>query len=54
MTEFEFREFAGEIFEQQLRYENSTNYYILYTVKFALTRRKQSYKFYYKFMAQNS
>ena len=45
MTEFEYRELAGKIFEQHLRHQNSTDYYVLYTVRFALSRRTQWYNF---------
>ena len=54
VAEFEYRDFAGQIFEQQLRHGNSTDHYVLYTVRFALTRRAQWYTFYCEKMAQKN
>jgi hypothetical protein len=41
VAEFEYRELAGQIFNEQFWHENATEYYILYTVRFTLTRRTQ-------------
>jgi hypothetical protein len=53
-AEFEYRELPGQIFEQHLRYENSTNYYVIYTVGFALASRTQWYQFYSQKTAKNN
>ena len=54
MTEFEYRELAGQTFEQPLRHENSANYNVIYTVRFGLTRRTQWYNFYFEKTAKNN
>jgi hypothetical protein len=52
-SEFEYRELAGQIIEQQFLRKNAMDYYYLYTIRFVLTSRTQWCKFYYQNVAQN-